>query len=105
LGWVVIELHSLAWVAHKLGRGEELLAAVEDERLQTPWLLASRAVAAGDFVRAADIFGEIGDQSLEAFYRLQTGVEHDVRQALDFYRRVGATRYIREGEALLAASA
>jgi class 3 adenylate cyclase/tetratricopeptide (TPR) repeat protein len=105
LGWVVIELHSLAWVAHKLGRGEELLAAVEDERLQTPWLLASRAVAAGDFERAADIFGEIGDQSLEAFYRLQTGVEHDVRQALDFYRRVGATRYIREGEALLAASA
>ena len=28
-----------------------------------------------------------------------------VRRALDFYRSVGATRYIREGEALLAATA
>jgi class 3 adenylate cyclase/tetratricopeptide (TPR) repeat protein len=105
LGWVVVELHSLAWVAHELGRGEELLAVVADERLETPWLLAARAIAAADFVRAAGIVGEMGDASLEAFCRLQTGVEHEVRQALEFYRRVGATRYMRQGEALLAASA
>jgi predicted DNA-binding protein len=47
----------------------------------------------------------MGEASLVAFYRLQTGIERDVRQALDFYRAVGATRYLREGEALLAASA
>ena len=105
LGWVVVELHGLAWVAQQLGRGDELLAAVEYEELETPWLLAARAIAAGDFTRAAAIFVEMGDKSLAAFCRLQTGLEHEVRQALAFYRRVGATRYIREGEALLAASA
>ena len=105
LGWVVVELHGLAWVAYKLGRGDELLAAVESERLETPWLLAARAIAAGDFVRAVEISGEMGDVSLEAFSRLQTGSEHEVRQALDFFRRVRATRYIREGEALLMATA
>jgi tetratricopeptide (TPR) repeat protein len=105
LGWLAVELHDLAWVAQKLGRGDELLAAVEDEHLETPWLLAARAIAAGDYARASDVFGEMGDVSLEAFYRLQSGVEHEVRAALDFYRRVRASRYIREGEALLAASA
>jgi tetratricopeptide (TPR) repeat protein len=105
LGWVVVQLHSLAWVAQKLGRGDEVLAAVDDEHLETPWLFAGRAIAGGDFARAAEIFSEMGDASLEAFYRLQTGVEQEVRTALVFYRRVGATRYLREGEALLAASA
>jgi len=105
LGWVVVELHGLAWVAQKLGRGDELLAAVAEERLDTPWLHAGRAIAAGEFVRAAEMFGEMGAPSLEAFYRLESGLEHEVREALVFYRRVGAARYIREGEALLAASA
>lgn len=116
LGWVAVELHSLAWVAEKLGRGEELLALVADEQLESPWLLAGRAAAAGDFVRAADIFGEIGDASLEAFYRLcaaealvaagrRAEADEQLRPALAFYRGVGATRYVREGEALLAASA
>ena len=82
-----------------------MLAAAKDEQLETPWLFAARAIAAGDFVRAAEIFAEIGDVSLEAFYRLQTGVEQEVRQALAFYRGVAATRYLREGETLLAASA
>jgi hypothetical protein len=116
LGWVVVELHSLAWVAHRLGRGEELLAAVEDERLETPWLFAARAIAAGDAVRAADIFGEMGDSSLEAFCRLAAAeslvaegrraeADEQLRPALAFYRGVRAARYVREGEALLAASA
>jgi hypothetical protein len=116
LGWVVVELHSLASVAHKLGRGVELLAAVEDERLETPWLFAARAVAAGDSVRAADIFGEMGDSSLEAFCRLAAAdslvaegrraeADEQLRPALAFFRSVQASRYVREGEALLAASA
>jgi class 3 adenylate cyclase/tetratricopeptide (TPR) repeat protein len=116
LGWVVVELHSLASVAHKLGRGVELLTAVEDERLETPWLFAARAVAAGDSVRAADIFGEMGDSSLEAFCRLagadslvaegrRAEADEQLRPALAFFRSVRASRYVREGEALLAASA
>jgi class 3 adenylate cyclase/tetratricopeptide (TPR) repeat protein len=116
LGWLAVELNSLAWVAQKLGRGEEVLAAVKDEQLETPWLLAARAIAAGDFVRAAGIFSEMGDVSLEAFYRLcaaealvaegrRAEADEQLHAALAFYRSVGATRYVHEGEALLAASA
>ena len=105
LGWVVVELHSLAYVAQRLGRGDEVLGIVKDEQLQTPWLFAARAIAVGDFARAAEIFGGMGDRSLESLYRLQSGIEREVQRALEFYRGVGATRYIREGEALLAASA
>ena len=54
--------------------------------------------------------------AFEAFFRLRAAEqlveegrrpEADVqlRPALAFYRGVGATRYVREGEALLAASA
>ena len=41
----------------------------------------------------------------EADARLRSGIEAEVLRALEFYRSVGATRYIRDGEALLAASA
>jgi tetratricopeptide (TPR) repeat protein len=116
LGWVAVELPSLAWAAQKLGRGEELLALVADEQLESPWLLAGRAVAAGDFVHAAKIFDEMGDASLQAFYRLRAAealvaegrraeADEQLRPALAFYRSVGAARYVRDGEALLAASA
>jgi class 3 adenylate cyclase/tetratricopeptide (TPR) repeat protein len=116
LGWVVITLHSLAWVAQKLGRGEEVLAAAKDEHLETPWLFAGRAVAAGDFVRAGDTFRDMGDASWEAFYRLcaaealvaggrRAEADEQLRAALAFHRGVEATRYVREGEALLAATA
>jgi class 3 adenylate cyclase/tetratricopeptide (TPR) repeat protein len=116
LGWVVVELHSLAWAAYELGRAGEVLAAVEDEQLETPWLFAARAIAVGDFVRVAEIFSEMGDASLEAFYRLcaaevlvaegrRAEADEQLRPALAFYHGVAASRYVREGEVLLAASA
>jgi hypothetical protein len=40
-----------------------------------------------------------------AYVRLKSGVESEVRRALEFYRSVGATRYLNEGEALLARTA
>jgi hypothetical protein len=40
-----------------------------------------------------------------AFFGLQSGTEEDVRKALEFYRAVGATRYIAEAEAALAVKA
>ena len=60
--------------------------------------------------------GEIGAVTHEAFYRLRSAeqlvaqgrraeADEQLRAALAFYSTVGATRYIREGEALLAASA
>jgi hypothetical protein len=73
--------------------------------MQTPWLDAARAIADRDFRQAADLIATTGWPAFEMFYRLQSGTEQDLRAALDFYRRVGATRYVREGEALLAATA
>jgi tetratricopeptide (TPR) repeat protein len=116
LGWAATELGWLARVAWKLGRSDEFLAAVKDEPLQTPWLLAARAIAEGDFVRAADIYAEIGDTPAEAFSRLgaaeallaegrRAEADEQLRPALAFFRSVRASRYVREGEALLAASA
>jgi tetratricopeptide (TPR) repeat protein len=115
LGFTAVVCHYLAWVAWTLDRGDELLDVLKREPLQTPWLEAARAAAVGDFGRTADILGEIGTPSREAFFRLRRAeqlvaegrraeADEQLHRALTFYRSVGATRYIREGEALLAAT-
>ncbi len=90
----------------------ELLPATSPFR----WTTAARAFAARDFRGAAEICAEIGSKPDEAYARLRAA-EHlvgagrraeadgQLQKALGFYRSVGATRYIREGEALLAATA
>ena len=71
---------------------------------------------AGDLAAGADLLGEIGARTQEAFLRLRAAeqlveegrraeADEQLNRALAFYRSVGATRYVREGEALLAASA
>jgi tetratricopeptide (TPR) repeat protein len=116
LGFAVVWAHTAAWVAYRVGRGEDFLEAVRDEPSMTPYVRAARAIAAGDFRDAAQILGEIGELSFEAFHRLQAAeqlveqgrraeADEQLRPALAFYRAVGATRYVREGEALLAATA
>jgi hypothetical protein len=83
---------------------------------RTPWIDAARAFAEGEFTRAAAIYTEIGSQPDAAYARLRAAgalmgqapcgdVDEQLQQALDFYRSVGATRYIREAEVLLAATA
>jgi predicted negative regulator of RcsB-dependent stress response len=80
------------------------------------WLDIARAVASGDPVRAADLFVEIDSPTYAALYRLRAAeqlvaegrraeADEQLHDALEFYRGVGATRFVREGEALLAASA
>jgi class 3 adenylate cyclase/tetratricopeptide (TPR) repeat protein len=116
IGFAAVWTHALAWVAWATGRAEDVLEAIRDDPLETPWLEAAHAVAAGEFARAADIFATIGIPVFEAFYRLRAAeqlvgegqraeADEQLRPALAFYYSVGATRYIREGEALLAASA
>jgi tetratricopeptide (TPR) repeat protein len=116
LGFAVIELPLLAWVAVTLGRESELVEAVDREPFRSPWLRAGLAVSSGDFRAAADLLGEMGIVTHEAFFRLRAAeqlvdegrraeADEQLRRALAFYRSVGATRYVREGEALLAASA
>ena len=73
--------------------------------MQEPELDENKTVLENVQDGAADIMGERGFRSYEAFFRLQSGSVANVRAALDFYRRVGATRYIREAEELLAVKA
>jgi hypothetical protein len=73
------------------------------------------AIARGDLVGAADILQASGAAALEAHARLRAAgrltadgrhaeAEEQLQRALAYYRSVGATRYIREGERLLAAA-
>ncbi len=84
-------------------------------RRHRAWAEAASSYFAGDFARAADRYEEIGSLSDEAEARLRAakslmasgnGAEGEIQleRALGFYRPVGATRFIREGEALLAAA-
>jgi hypothetical protein len=115
LGYSVVEVHVLAWTLAEAGRGIELADALSSLR-SVPWLRAAIAFATGDPIRAAEICAEIGAVTEEAHARLVAArqlverrrrAEGDaqVRRALAFYRSVGATRYLREGKSLLAASA
>ena len=105
------ELGDLALVASRLGFSDELHVALE-QAAQTTWVEAAQAALAGDLVRAADMFEQIGDAQLEALSRLraaellvadgrhgEAGVQ--LRRALAFWSTVRATRYIREAEELL----
>ena len=116
LGFAVIELPLHAWVAVTLGRASDLVEVMEPEPFKSPWLRAGLAVTSRDFRAAADLFEGMGIFSHEAFFRLRAAeqlveegrraeADEQLKRALAFYRSVGATRYVREGEALLAASA
>jgi hypothetical protein len=105
LGFAVMEVPLLAWAALQLGREAEVAEVLDREAFKSRWLRAAVAVTARDFRAAADTMADGGFRSYEAFFRLQSRTEEDLRRALAFYRSVGATRYVSEGEALLAATA
>ena len=94
----------LAWALTDLGRGGEFERRAADTH-STPWLSAALGIAAGELEVAADVFAEMGDVADEAYARLRSRNDDQIRRSLAFYRFVGATRYIEEGEALLAATA
>jgi tetratricopeptide (TPR) repeat protein len=96
-------LPHFAWLGVDLDRRAEAEAVVKPSEAPR-WKAAAAAILAGDALRAADLLGEIGHRPAEAYARLRAGGEQ-VNVALDFYRSVGATRYIREAESQLAASA
>ena len=92
------------WTWAQVGLLDEMLAVMGTGR-RTPWLAAAEAAAADDWSRAAEIYEECGSDLSVAFAKLQTGLDADVRAALDFYRSVGAPHYVRQAEARLAATA
>jgi tetratricopeptide (TPR) repeat protein len=97
------QLPDFAWLSLDLGRRGDAEDALESAP-STRWRHAARAILTGDSAGAADLLAEIGDRPAEAYACLR-GPGESVQRALDFYRSVGATRYVREAETLLAASA
>ena len=109
------ELCDIAVALIALDRVEELRVAV-DAAKETRWAEALQHYLTGEFDRAADVFAEMGAPRDEADARLRAAeqlvaegrraeADEQLQRALAFYRSVGATRYIRQGEELLAASA
>ena len=114
IGYAVICTHMLAWSATAHGRADRLLQSLQ--HLTGRWADAAVAFAGGDVQSAADIVGAMGAVSEEAYDRLRLArtlldaghraqAQEQLHRALRFYRSVNALRYIRQGEALLAASA
>ena len=102
-----------AFVLSQLGREAVFLEAASRAGEGFAWRRAAVAFLSGDRVGAAEIYAEIGSLPDEAYTRFRAAeqllgegrrAEADVQleRALAFWRRVGATGYILEGEALLA---
>ena len=94
-------------------RSGDLLDALARMTPVTSWVEAARAYSSGAFVRAADLYADIGTRPDEARARLAAAsalvagqqraeVDEQLRRALRFYRSVDATTRLRESEALLA---
>jgi class 3 adenylate cyclase len=105
----------LMWPAAWLGRGDAFLELTEERQAWAAATVAA-AVVRGEFVRAAELLAQMGAATHEAHARLhaaralveagqRAAADQQLAHALAFFRRVGATRYIREAEVLLAASA
>jgi hypothetical protein len=116
MGFAVVKSSELAWLARRLGREGEMQAIFGREGTRSRWLQAGKAILVGDLRGGADVLAEIPARPGEAFCRLRAAEEfvaqgrradadEQLAPALAFYRGVGATRYVRDGEALLAASA
>ncbi len=115
LGFSVVWVHVLSWTVAEIGRGPELAECLAPYA-ESPWARAGIALAGGRPADAADLCADMGAVTEEAYARLAAArmfaeegrraeADGQLRRALAFYRSVGATRYVREGEALLAASA
>jgi predicted ATPase/class 3 adenylate cyclase len=111
--FAVINLPTFASAAFRLELAQELVDALADHP-RTPWTETVRAYAHGDFVAAAEILHRTGAKPEEAEARLRAAeqlmakgsaaeADEQLQQALKFYRSVGATYYVRECEARLAA--
>ncbi len=93
-----------AWVMRELERRDELVHLLAAIPAQTAWLKIARKIATGDLVRAAELLGQIGHLSGEAYARLRAGellreagssaeADGQLARAVAFYRDVGAEAY------------
>jgi class 3 adenylate cyclase/tetratricopeptide (TPR) repeat protein len=94
----------LAVALSELENGSRLIELAE-RATPTGWLEAALAFVSKELELAADLYAALGSVADEAYARLRSGDPAQVERALEFFRSVGATRYTREGETLLAATA
>jgi hypothetical protein len=101
-----------AFFAQRLGGGDILRRLAESAPSHVPWHEAALALLDADFERAAELFARIGHAD-EGYARLRAGERHlaegrraeaeaQLGRAIDFYRPLRATRYVRRAEELLA---
>jgi class 3 adenylate cyclase len=106
---------TFAFASLELGRESELLRDAGIVSTPTPWGDAALRVAEGDLVGAADILQACGSRTFESYARLRAAARLategrraeaavQLASSVSFYRSVGASRYMREAEALLAAA-
>jgi hypothetical protein len=102
-----------ALLARDLGRPAFL--ATSQVPLTTPWRDAALAIGNGDLAGAAEIMERTGARTLEAAVRLRAAqaaaaegrrpdAARQLAPALAYFREVGASAYVVEAEALLAAA-
>ena len=102
-----------AVVLASVGGEDAYLSAVGESTVDSPWRRALVAFVSGDPAAAAEIYADIGAGPDEAYARLRTtelflregrraDADVELQKAMAFWRKAGATAYIREGEALLA---
>jgi class 3 adenylate cyclase/tetratricopeptide (TPR) repeat protein len=105
-----------AFALEGLGRSAEIGPAAAGFPTPTLWRDVAISYAAGNLSVAAETLAAMGARPFEAFVRLKAAEEllaggrrleadHELRRALDFWHSVGASTYVRQGEALLPASA
>jgi tetratricopeptide (TPR) repeat protein len=108
-GWWIV---AATIVLSRVGRAAEILD-LGGEELPSRWIHAARLWASGDLGAAADLFREIGSAGDEAEARLREAerlvalgkraeAEPFLGRALELYRGMRATAFIREAEELLA---
>jgi tetratricopeptide (TPR) repeat protein len=110
----LVERHETVLAFNDLGRVDQLNPILESGA-SSPGNAAARLAATGQLVEAADIYAGVGNQLAEAELRLRAArqlveagrrneADVQLQKSLAFWRRAGAKRYTREGEALLAAT-
>jgi class 3 adenylate cyclase len=90
------------------GRIDEWVAAIGDSFPESEWVKAGMAAAAGEMVRAAEIYHAMGAHFLEAWARLIAAERGDLSQlepARAFFAAQGAAPFVRRCETTLSASA
>jgi hypothetical protein len=115
LGFSVSASHVASWTLAAAGRGSEIGAVLEQAQ-NLPWARAgaafgerrsghSRRHLRRDRSRHQEAYARMSAAQLLVEQGRRAEADEQLQRALAFYRSVGASLYVRQGESLLAASA